>query len=312
MRPGRASNGPFSRIAEDRDRVARVRVDERQRRRGQPRHAQDRDVLLAVDDERLRRQAVDVGCPRAPATTCAAVTTTCGRATQPEPSTPRPHAVAVIRTTLGRARVTTADASARVSGGGDGGAGPAIAGTGRRARARAAPCAAARSRSAAAGSVDCCTSARSVGLAGQLEQRRRRRPRRGRARAPRRRRGRRSSRAACSGGITASPPRANEPAMRGDRLEHGGADQRADEPGERRVGRAGAAVRGSAARAGRRRSPRPPAPRARARSRPARAGARRAQRARRSRARSSRRASPGPFYRESADPCRYTAPRSGA
>ena len=42
--------------------------------------------------------------PAPPATTCAAVTTTCGRATQPEPSTPRPQAVAVIRTTLGCAR----------------------------------------------------------------------------------------------------------------------------------------------------------------------------------------------------------------
>ena len=47
---------------------------------------------------------------------------------------------------------------------------------------------------------------------------------------------------AFSGGITARPPRANEPAIAGDRLEHGGADQRADEPGDRRVGRAGAAV----------------------------------------------------------------------
>ncbi len=66
----------------------------------------------------------------APATTCAAVTTMCGRATQPEPSIPRPHAFAVIRTMLPRTRRTAADASARLSGGCVGGAGPVIAGNG--------------------------------------------------------------------------------------------------------------------------------------------------------------------------------------
>ena len=78
-----------------------MRVDDRQRRSDEPGDAQHRDVLLAVDDER------PCGVPPAsisdaPSTTCAAVTTMCGRATQPEPSTPSPQAVAVMRTTLGR------------------------------------------------------------------------------------------------------------------------------------------------------------------------------------------------------------------
>jgi hypothetical protein len=61
----------------------------------------------------------------------------CARATQPEPSTPSPHAVAVIRTTLGRARTTAAEERTRVSGGTEGGAGPAICGNGStRAKAR--------------------------------------------------------------------------------------------------------------------------------------------------------------------------------
>ena len=68
--------------------------------------------------------------PIAPSITCAAVTTSCGRATHPEPSTPSPHAVAVMRTTLGRTARTAADESARLSGGVFGGAGPAIDGNG--------------------------------------------------------------------------------------------------------------------------------------------------------------------------------------
>ena len=40
-----------------------------------------------------------------PATTCAFVTTRPGRATQPEPSTPSPHAIPVTRTTLFDARI---------------------------------------------------------------------------------------------------------------------------------------------------------------------------------------------------------------
>ena len=82
--------------------------------------------LRPVDHERTRRGAPPARMPRAPATTCAAVTTTCGRATHPDPSTPRPHAVARIATTLGRARRTPADARTRRFGGTIGGAGPAI------------------------------------------------------------------------------------------------------------------------------------------------------------------------------------------
>ena len=43
---------PVLREAEDRDRVAVVRIGERERRRLEPGHAEDRDVLRAVDDER--------------------------------------------------------------------------------------------------------------------------------------------------------------------------------------------------------------------------------------------------------------------
>ena len=69
----------------------------------------------------------------------------CGRATQPEPSTPNPHATAVIRTTLGACRAARRPTAARARRAASSAA-PArrSAGTGRRGPARAAPCAAAR------------------------------------------------------------------------------------------------------------------------------------------------------------------------
>jgi hypothetical protein len=98
----------------------------------------------------------------------------------------------------------------------------------------------------------------------------------------------------------------------GDRLEQGCTDERADQPGDRRVGGACAAVEhvrrqpGADDRPGRQAregegSRDQPAPEPREGSE-----------------RGDRERDPvdarhgGPFYRESADPCRYTAPRSGA
>ena len=67
---------------------------------------------------------------RSPATTCAAVTTFPGAATQPEPSTPRPHAVPSTRTTLGAASRTPGRRSTPGSGGGTWASGPPRAGKG--------------------------------------------------------------------------------------------------------------------------------------------------------------------------------------
>ena len=82
---------PVLRIAEDRDRVARVRIDDRAAapHAGRGRAARRRPACG-------RRAAPAPACPPAsmpdaPSTTWAAVTTSCGRATQPEPSTPTPH-----------------------------------------------------------------------------------------------------------------------------------------------------------------------------------------------------------------------------
>ena len=81
-----------------------------------------------------------------------------------------------MRTTLGSARSTDAEASTRRSGGSDGGAGPAIDGNGStRANAR---------RTVRGGAIvfsrcrilDCCTSSRRFGLAGELEEHRARDP----------------------------------------------------------------------------------------------------------------------------------------
>ncbi len=86
----------------------------------------------------------------------------CGRATQPEPSTPKPQASAVIRTTLGRAARTPGERSTRESGGVVGGAGPAICGNGStRARARNTVRGGATSFRRCR-IVDCCTSVRSL------------------------------------------------------------------------------------------------------------------------------------------------------
>ena len=164
---GARVEGPVLGVAEDRDRVARVRLGERQRRGVQPRHAQHRDVLLAVDDERGRRLAVhldpsragddvrrgdDDVRPRDPAGAFDAEPA--GDGGDADDARPRAHD--------GRGRE-----HAR-SGGSDGGAGPAIDGNGStRANARS---------TVRGGAIvfsrwrisDCCTSARSFGLAGEL------------------------------------------------------------------------------------------------------------------------------------------------
>src|SRR5688572_13326834 len=65
-----------------------------------------------------------------PATTCAAVTTSSGAATQPLPETPRPHAVPSTFNTDGDAWRTDGSESTRGSGAATGAAGPVIAGNG--------------------------------------------------------------------------------------------------------------------------------------------------------------------------------------
>ena len=65
-----------------------------------------------------------------PATTCAAVTTTPGLATQPLPSMPSPQAVPTMRTTLGAAARTPGRARTRGSGASVGTGGPAMLGNG--------------------------------------------------------------------------------------------------------------------------------------------------------------------------------------
>jgi len=65
MRPGRASKGPVLGVAEDRDGIAAVRVDERQRRCREPRHPSTAMSCLRFDDERGRRAAVHLDAMRA-------------------------------------------------------------------------------------------------------------------------------------------------------------------------------------------------------------------------------------------------------
>jgi hypothetical protein len=65
-----------------------------------------------------------------PATTCALVTTTPGRTTQPEPSTPRPQAVPRMRTTLGAAARTCGSRATAARGAGTSAFGPSMVGNG--------------------------------------------------------------------------------------------------------------------------------------------------------------------------------------
>ena len=65
-----------------------------------------------------------------PATTCALVTTTPSRATQPEPSTPSPHAVPRIFTTLAAAARTCGSRPIPFAGGATFASGPSILGNG--------------------------------------------------------------------------------------------------------------------------------------------------------------------------------------
>src|SRR5439155_14166799 len=65
-----------------------------------------------------------------PATTCAAVTTSDGAATQPLPAMRRPQAEPSTRTTLGAARRTPRECSSAGSGGATGASGPAMLGNG--------------------------------------------------------------------------------------------------------------------------------------------------------------------------------------
>ena len=113
-RPARTSYGPVaagSRGSPPR-RPAPARRRAAARRACRPAHPQHRDVVARVERDRRRRRAA-ARCRAAapcvsswPATTCALVTTTPSRATQPEPSTPSPHAVPRIFTTLAAAACT--------------------------------------------------------------------------------------------------------------------------------------------------------------------------------------------------------------
>ena len=173
--------------------------------------------------------------PCAPATTCAAVTTMCGarhpaRALDAEAAGDGgdPHDARARRAHARRSRARVRRAASTAA------PGRRSAGTGRRARARAAPCEAARSSLRRRRISDCCTSALQLRLAGELQQHRagdpdERQPERGagdesadRVEQPQRR----------DHGQPAARERARDAR---DPLQQRRADQRADEPGERRV-----------------------------------------------------------------------------
>ncbi len=174
------------------------------------------------------------GCPRRRRSTCAAVTTRCGRATQPEPSTPSPHAFAVILTTLGRTARTAGDESA-----------PVPAGRLRRRRAdkrlERVDRANARRRSLGGAIGSSAAGSSTADVTAQLVS-----PGSCRRTAPTTQTAPRPSAAPAtrppnessirSGGSTDRPPRANEPANR-RRLKQHRADQRAGERDQRRVRR---------------------------------------------------------------------------
>ena len=111
-----------------------------ERRRLEPVDPQDREVVARVEVDRLGG-AGPARTPRRstrvsswPATTWALVTTTPGAATQPEPSTPTPHAVPRILTTLSRAAATSGSRAIAARGGGTRASGPSIRGNGSSAR----------------------------------------------------------------------------------------------------------------------------------------------------------------------------------
>ena len=96
----------------------------------------------------------------------------CGRATQPEPSTPSPQAVGGDPHDARRARCArAAEESARVSGGVDGGAGPAIGGNGStRLSARSTVLGGAMRVQPLQDRASCCTSRAQLRLARELQQ----------------------------------------------------------------------------------------------------------------------------------------------
>ena len=196
-------------IAEDRDRLAFTRLGERERPGAKPRDAQDSHVLSALDDECLRRppRDADVGCP---GDDVRRGDDPLPRRDQPEPSTPSPHAMPVIRTTLARARCTDAEASTRRFGGRAGGAGPTIDWNGSTRFSALSTVLGGAISFSRLRITDCCTSRRSVVCPGSCRStapatQTSARPAAAPASSPPRES---SSR---SGGINESPPRANEP-----------------------------------------------------------------------------------------------------
>ena len=186
-------------------------------RAAEPGHAQDGDVVLRVERRPPRRRGAcsepgsTTDVLRSPATTCAAVTTRPGAATQPLPEIPSPHAVPRTRTTLARggAHVGVAGDLARWAR--PGSAGRRSTGTDRHGRARSAAAPAGRSRSAAAAPRSAArpgAASAGRGAGAQLRRRSRRAP----SRRPRRGRGPPRYRAHGAAG-SASPPRKNEPAI---------------------------------------------------------------------------------------------------
>jgi len=107
-----------------------------------PRHAgrPTRDVHRTLPATRptaavnARPPAVSTRGCRIPATTWAFVTTTPRDATQPEPSTPSPHAMPVTRTTLFDACTTSASTATPLSGGATIAGGPTVIGSASRRR----------------------------------------------------------------------------------------------------------------------------------------------------------------------------------
>ena len=268
------------RVAEDRDRRARPRVDEPQRRHGRAADAQHGDVVVRGRTRRRRR--VQAGAvrdwtivPCSPATTCAAVTTRSRRANQPLPSTPMPHA----SPRSARRRPTRArTAGSRRSRGSRARVGARRPGD-RRERVDAGeqaqePRGGTTSLSRLQDRASAALACRSFGWPGSGSADGAR-TQTSTSPSPRRDRPPTASRAAGTASAC-RPPRRNEPAMPRHRLEQQRADDRADEPGERRPRRGRRRRAAGAARGASRRTRRPRARRARARSRRARAAARRA------------------------------------
>ena len=134
IRPAVAANGPFS--GKPRIATAVPCSASAMRSAGTPSGSDERSTATsfrasnATACVRNRSPPTSTVVLSWPATTCAAVTTSRGPATQPLPDTERPQATPSTRTTLGAAARTPGRRSSAGSGGSAGASGPAIAGNG--------------------------------------------------------------------------------------------------------------------------------------------------------------------------------------